>query len=80
MSFPLLSPPVPMYSMDGVSDCDVCVRVRERVCLNQVSQGLGLVSIKDRQWHLCKSSAINGEGLNEGLDWLATAIAASTKQ
>ena len=41
----------------------------------EVSQGLGLVAIKDRQWHICKSSAINGEGLNEGLDWLANAIA-----
>ena len=40
----------------------------------EVSQGLGLVAIKDRQWHLCKSSAVNGEGLNDGLDWLAQAI------
>lgn len=40
----------------------------------EVSQGLGLVAIKDRQWHIRSSSAINGQGLTEGLDWLANAI------
>jgi ADP-ribosylation factor-like protein 1 len=35
----------------------------------EVSQGLGLVAIKDRQWTICRSAAINGEGLNEGLEW-----------
>ena len=40
----------------------------------QVSQGLGLTALKDRQWKIQKSSAIKGEGLNEGLDWLANAM------
>lgn len=41
----------------------------------QVSQGLGLTSIRDRQWHICKATALKGEGLHEGLDWLCETIA-----
>jgi ADP-ribosylation factor-like protein 1 len=40
----------------------------------EVSTGLGLVHLKDRTWHIEKSSAINGEGLKEGLEWLSQAI------
>jgi len=40
----------------------------------QVSEGLGLTSIKDRPWHICRTSAIKGEGLSEGLDWLVDTI------
>lgn len=43
--------------------------------VTEISNGLGLLSIKDRQWHIAKSAAINGEGLNEGLEWLSNAIA-----
>jgi hypothetical protein len=38
------------------------------------SDSLGLTSIKDRQWHLEKASAIKNVGLTEGLDWMAGAI------
>jgi len=40
----------------------------------EVSQALGLHAIKDRQWHICKCSALQGEGLKEGLEWLSNAI------
>lgn len=40
----------------------------------EVARELGLHSIKDRKWHICKASAIKGEGLTEGLDWLADTI------
>jgi len=40
----------------------------------EVSTALGLHAIKDRQWHMQKASALKGEGLQEGLDWLANAI------
>jgi ADP-ribosylation factor-like protein 1 len=39
-----------------------------------VSEALGLTTIKDRQWHICKSAAIKNEGLTDGLDWMADAI------
>lgn len=35
----------------------------------EVSEGLGLGSLKSRQWHICKTSAVKGEGLQAGLDW-----------
>ena len=35
----------------------------------EVSEGLGLDTLKDRQWSIHKSCAIKGEGLEEGLDW-----------
>jgi ADP-ribosylation factor-like protein 1 len=40
----------------------------------EISEQLGLPAIKDRQWHVCKSAALKGEGLTEGLDWLSSAI------
>ncbi|GAA6038209.1 hypothetical protein JCM8097_005795 [Rhodosporidiobolus ruineniae] len=40
----------------------------------EVSEGLGLDTLKNRQWSIFKSCAIKGEGLEEGLDWLATAL------
>ncbi|CAJ1079910.1 ADP-ribosylation factor-like protein 6 [Xyrichtys novacula] len=36
----------------------------------KVTQMLCLENIKDKPWHICPSNAINGEGLQEGLDWL----------
>lgn len=35
----------------------------------QISETLGLASLRDRPWSIHKTSAISGEGLNEGLDW-----------
>lgn len=38
----------------------------------EVSEGLGLDTLKGRQWSIYKSCAIKGEGLEEGLDWCAS--------
>jgi ADP-ribosylation factor family len=35
----------------------------------EVSEALGLDTLKGRQWSIHKSCAIKGEGLDEGLDW-----------
>jgi len=40
----------------------------------QVSEALGLSNLKNRQWSIFKASAIKGEGLYEGLDWLVNAL------
>ncbi|GAB4813367.1 hypothetical protein N2152v2_000413 [Parachlorella kessleri] len=40
----------------------------------QVAEGLGLTSIKNRDWFIVKTSAIKGEGLFEGLDWLSNTL------
>eukprot|EP00700_Malawimonas_jakobiformis_P002417 EC724080.1.p1 GENE.EC724080.1~~EC724080.1.p1 ORF type:complete len:182 (+),score=20.45 EC724080.1:52-597(+) len=36
----------------------------------EVSAGLGLTAVQDRQWAIFQTSAIKGEGLFEGLDWM----------
>lgn len=41
---------------------------------SQVAEGLGLPAIRNRPWSIFKTSAIKGEGLFEGLDWLSNTI------
>lgn len=40
----------------------------------QVAEGLGLHDIKNRDWAIFKASAVKGEGLFEGLDWLSNML------
>ena len=42
--------------------------------VTQVSDILGLSSLKNRQWTIFKCSAITGEGLTEAMDWLVDVI------
>ena len=42
----------------------------------QITEGLGLTEIKDRQWAIFKTSAIKGEGLWEGMEWLSNTLKA----
>ncbi|GJN21942.1 hypothetical protein PR202_gb09466 [Eleusine coracana subsp. coracana] len=37
----------------------------------EVCEGLGLYDLKNRIWHIQGSCALKGDGLYEGLDWLA---------
>jgi ADP-ribosylation factor-like protein 1 len=39
-----------------------------------VAEGLGLPAIKNRTWSIYKTSAVKGEGIFEGLEWLSTAL------
>ena len=39
-----------------------------------VAEGLGLPEVKSRDWAIFKASAVKGEGLFEGLDWLSTML------
>ncbi|SCU92036.1 LAMI_0E08460g1_1 [Lachancea mirantina] len=41
---------------------------------SEVSKQLNLVELKDRSWSIVASSAIKGEGITEGLDWLIDVI------
>mmetsp|Transcript_11157 Transcript_11157/g.19531 ORF Transcript_11157/g.19531 Transcript_11157/m.19531 type:complete len:186 (-) Transcript_11157:717-1274(-) len=47
-----------------------------RGCLSpaEVCEALGLPQLKSRKWHVQGAVAIRGEGLYEGLDWLATTL------
>lgn len=37
----------------------------------KLSQLLGLDGIDDRPWNICASNALTGEGIQQGVDWLA---------
>ncbi|XP_067132922.1 ADP-ribosylation factor-like protein 3 [Centruroides vittatus] len=41
---------------------------------SELAEGLNLPAIRDRAWQIQACSAINGEGLKEGLDWVCKNI------
>ncbi|KDQ17604.1 hypothetical protein BOTBODRAFT_29781 [Botryobasidium botryosum FD-172 SS1] len=41
----------------------------------QISEGLKLTNLRDRQWQIVACSALTGTGLYDGLDWLTTRLA-----
>jgi hypothetical protein len=40
----------------------------------EIMQALGLQQMKNRKWHVQGTIATRGEGLYEGLDWLAATL------
>ncbi|KAL6762000.1 ARF-like small GTPase [Haematococcus lacustris] len=40
----------------------------------EIAEGMGLHDIKSRDWAIFKTSAVRGEGLFEGLDWLTNTL------
>jgi len=40
----------------------------------QIADKLGLGALKSRQWAIFKTSAVKGDGLFEGLDWLCASL------
>ncbi|OAY74091.1 ADP-ribosylation factor, partial [Ananas comosus] len=36
--------------------------------------GLGLYDLRNRIWHIQGTCALTGDGLYEGMDWLATTL------
>jgi Arf/Sar family protein len=40
----------------------------------EVCEGLGLFELKNRKWHIQGTCALRGDGLYEGLDWLAATL------
>nr|ODN99967.1 arf/Sar family protein [Cryptococcus depauperatus CBS 7855] len=42
----------------------------------QVSESLGLTDLREREWQIMGCSALTGEGLFEGMDWLVSKLAA----
>ena len=41
----------------------------------EMTEALGLTAIRSHPWHLEPCCALTGEGCNEGMDWVAQAIA-----
>jgi ADP-ribosylation factor-like protein 5B len=40
----------------------------------EISQQLNLTSIKDHGWHIQSCCALTGEGLQQGMEWMATQL------
>lgn len=40
----------------------------------EITQLLGLTTLKARAWALHKTSAVTGDGIKEGMDWLSTTL------
>ncbi|CAM8962437.1 unnamed protein product [Rhodiola kirilowii] len=40
----------------------------------EVCEGLGLLELKNQKWHIQGTCAVKGDGLYEGLDWLASTL------
>ncbi|KAL8095580.1 hypothetical protein AgCh_036846 [Apium graveolens] len=40
----------------------------------EVGEGMGLLDLKNRKWHVQGTCALKGDGLYEGLDWLASTL------
>jgi len=68
-----------MLAEDELQDCKLLVFANKQdqenaMSVAEVSDALGLHTLKGRQWTIMKSCAIKGEGLEEGLEWLANSL------
>ena len=41
---------------------------------SEIAEGLNLHTIRDRSWHIQACSAISGEGVKDGLNWISKNI------
>ena len=41
---------------------------------SDIAEGLNLHTIRDRPWHIQACSAMNGEGVKDGLNWISKNI------
>lgn len=46
----------------------------------ELCAALGLAELKQRKWHVQGSIAVKGDGLYEGLDWLAGTLKSMQRQ
>ena len=65
-----------MLAEEELKDCVVLVMankqdLKDAMTPNDVTEKLGLSQLKGRQWLVQGTSATTGQGLKEGLDWMA---------
>jgi ADP-ribosylation factor-like protein 1 len=68
-----------MLDEDELKDAVLLVFANKQDCkgaldAQKVSTALGLPEIKNRQWSIQETSALKGNGLFEGFDWLAQCV------
>lgn len=57
-----------------LSDIFLLLTQRGAMSTDEVSEGLGLHDLRNRIWHIQGTCALRGEGLYDGLDWLASTL------
>jgi small GTP-binding protein len=65
-----------MLGEEELKDCVVLVMankqdLKEAMSPNEITDKLGMSQLKGRQWLVQGTSATSGQGLKEGLDWMA---------
>mmetsp|Transcript_17359 Transcript_17359/g.42105 ORF Transcript_17359/g.42105 Transcript_17359/m.42105 type:complete len:182 (+) Transcript_17359:363-908(+) len=71
-----------MLEEDELKDAALCVFANKQdlpgaLTSAQVSEALGLTSIRSREWQIFQTSATKGEGLTDGMEWLSATLAGS---
>ena len=56
----------------------MCSCMHAHLRVQEISEKLGLATIKNRQWAIFQTSAVKGEGLYEGLDWLTNTLTSTS--
>jgi hypothetical protein len=51
----------------------------EALGVHEVADALALTSIRDRVWYIQAASAASGDGIRDGLDWLAEKLVKKRK-
>ncbi|KAL7412037.1 putative ADP-ribosylation factor [Mrakia frigida] len=69
-----------LMAAEGLADALLLVLANKQDvpnCLTSasISETLGLTNLKDRNWQIVPTSAMTGQGLTEGFDWLASQLA-----
>ena len=54
--------------------------MRDSLSAMKVSGELELDHISNKKWHICASNALTGEGLSDGIEWLAQQLEAIWKK
>jgi small GTP-binding protein len=73
-----------MLAEEELKDCCVLVLANKQdlngaLPPNKVKEKLGMESLKGRNWLVQGTSATTGQGLKEGLDWMASVLLKKTK-
>ena len=68
-----------MLAEEELKDCCVLIMANKQdlngaLSTDEVTKALGMESLKERTWFVQGTSGITGQGLKEGLDWMASVL------
>eukprot|EP00930_Biecheleria_cincta_P015809 TRINITY_DN1305_c0_g1_i1.p1 TRINITY_DN1305_c0_g1~~TRINITY_DN1305_c0_g1_i1.p1 ORF type:complete len:203 (-),score=38.53 TRINITY_DN1305_c0_g1_i1:192-740(-) len=64
---------------EDLRDADLLVLANKQdlpnaMTTSKVAESLGLLNVRNRQWHIQLTSAVSGAGIYEGLEWLSMTL------